>query len=34
MRCKECGSKIAYESMSDNDTWNCQECGTDTGVEA
>lgn len=33
MRCKECGAKITYESMTERGTWSCSDCGFDTGVE-
>ena len=33
MRCKDCGAKITYESMSEKGTWTCSDCGWDTGEE-
>lgn len=33
MRCKDCGAKITYESMSDNGNWACSDCGWDTGEQ-
>jgi DNA-directed RNA polymerase subunit RPC12/RpoP len=33
MRCKECGAKITYESMTEEGNWSCSECGWDTGEE-
>ena len=33
MRCKECGARIVYVSMTEHGTWSCSDCGWDTGVE-